>query len=79
MLSNSLVLMGEIGGNDYNNALMERRSISEIRTYVPSVINAISEATKVIKSTDSTVCICMGIYKLFHYNFSAVILLLARF
>lgn len=44
MFGNALFLMGEIGGNDYNNAFMDGRSVEEIRTFVPLVINAISSA-----------------------------------
>lgn len=44
VLGNSLFLMGEIGGNDFNYPLFIRRSIAEIKTYVPHVINAITSA-----------------------------------
>lgn len=44
MLGNALFLMGEIGGNDYYNAFIDGRSVEEIRTFVPFVINAISSA-----------------------------------
>ncbi|XP_058095675.1 GDSL esterase/lipase At1g28600-like [Magnolia sinica] len=37
----SLFLVGEIGGNDYNNPFLRRRSMEEIRTFVPLVINTI--------------------------------------
>lgn len=47
ILSNSLILMGEIGGNDYNYAFAQKQSIQEIRTYVPSVIDAIRQAVDV--------------------------------
>ncbi|KAJ0645437.1 putative sinapine esterase [Helianthus annuus] len=40
----SLILMGEIGGNDYNHALESGKSIAEVETYVPYVINAIISA-----------------------------------
>ncbi|KAJ4791733.1 GDSL esterase/lipase [Rhynchospora pubera] len=39
--STSLFLMGEIGGNDYNQPFLQNRPIEEIRTYVPDVIDAI--------------------------------------
>ncbi|XP_024987711.1 GDSL esterase/lipase At1g28580-like [Cynara cardunculus var. scolymus] len=41
LIGRSLVLMGEIGGNDYNHALVAGKSIDEIETYVPLVIKAI--------------------------------------
>ncbi|KAH7858330.1 hypothetical protein Vadar_022566 [Vaccinium darrowii] len=44
LLSSSLILMGEIGGNDYNGAFASRRSLQEIRSFVPIVIDAISSA-----------------------------------
>ncbi|KAI3719030.1 hypothetical protein L6452_19919 [Arctium lappa] len=44
LIGGSLVLMGEIGGNDYNHALVAGKSIDEIKTYVPLVIKAIVSA-----------------------------------
>ncbi|KAM0048906.1 putative sinapine esterase [Helianthus debilis subsp. tardiflorus] len=43
-LGHSLVLMGEIGGNDYNHALLAGKSIEELETYVPLVVDAIISA-----------------------------------
>ncbi|KAJ0668663.1 putative sinapine esterase [Helianthus annuus] len=40
----SLILMGEIGGNDYNHALESGKSIDEVEGYVPFVIKAIISA-----------------------------------
>ncbi|XP_027931133.1 GDSL esterase/lipase At1g28600-like [Vigna unguiculata] len=45
-VKNSLFLVGEIGGNDLNHALYIGKSIIEVKTYVPHVINAISSITK---------------------------------
>ncbi|KAM7525044.1 hypothetical protein LguiA_014946 [Lonicera macranthoides] len=42
LLGNSLVLMGEIGGNDYNHALLADKLLDEIQTFVNPVINAIA-------------------------------------
>ncbi|XP_050368995.1 GDSL esterase/lipase At1g28600-like [Argentina anserina] len=42
LLSRSLILVGEIGGNDYNHALLAGKSIEQIQTYVPLVIAEIS-------------------------------------
>lgn len=39
--------MGEIGGNDYYNALMDGRSVEEIQTFVPTVVNGIVLAINV--------------------------------
>ncbi|CAL5346148.1 unnamed protein product [Camellia sinensis] len=44
LLRNSLVLMGEIGGNDYNHAFDSGRNIEEIQSFVPPVTNAIGSA-----------------------------------
>ncbi|KAL6202473.1 hypothetical protein ACLB2K_026181 [Fragaria x ananassa] len=44
LLSSSLVLVGEIGGNDYNNALLAGKNIEQVQTYVPLVITEISSA-----------------------------------
>ncbi|CAN4091965.1 unnamed protein product [Withania somnifera] len=43
-LGNSLVLMGEIGGNDYNHPFSQGKSREEIQSYVPEVIMAIGVA-----------------------------------
>ncbi|XP_027367914.1 GDSL esterase/lipase At1g28590-like [Abrus precatorius] len=44
VLENSLFLAGEIGGNDFNYPLFGRKSIVEVKTFVPYVINAIASA-----------------------------------
>ncbi|KAK1424791.1 hypothetical protein QVD17_20129 [Tagetes erecta] len=41
LIRRSLILMGEIGGNDYNHAFESGKSIAEVEAYVPFVINAI--------------------------------------
>ncbi|KAG8067482.1 hypothetical protein GUJ93_ZPchr0005g15851 [Zizania palustris] len=40
-LSNSLFVVGEFGGNDYNAPLFAGRSMSEVRGYVPQVVSKI--------------------------------------
>lgn len=47
LLRSSLILMGEIGGNDYNHAFESGRSIQEIRSFVHLVVNVISSAIDV--------------------------------
>ncbi|XP_062189953.1 GDSL esterase/lipase At1g28570-like [Phragmites australis] len=42
LMESSLFLVGEIGGNDYNQALFQGRSVDEVRTYVPDVVAGIS-------------------------------------
>ncbi|KAF9589551.1 hypothetical protein IFM89_025584 [Coptis chinensis] len=44
LLRNSLFLVGEIGGNDYNYPFFKGRSSQESRTFVPKVIDAVSSA-----------------------------------
>ncbi|KAI3764921.1 hypothetical protein L2E82_14938 [Cichorium intybus] len=44
LIRHSLFLMGEIGGNDYNHALLTGKSIDEIGAYVPFVIETIISA-----------------------------------
>ncbi|KAL5698010.1 acetylajmaline esterase [Ranunculus cassubicifolius] len=39
---NSLFLVGEIGGNDYNNPFLQGEDVEEIHKLVPTVINIIS-------------------------------------
>ncbi|KNA22038.1 hypothetical protein SOVF_037680 isoform A [Spinacia oleracea] len=43
-LAKSLILMGEIGGNDYNWALSQRNSMDEIYKMVPGVVHVIKMA-----------------------------------
>ncbi|MCD7464971.1 hypothetical protein HAX54_000305 [Datura stramonium] len=43
-LGNSLILMGEIGGNDYNHPFSEGKSGEEVESFVPAVISAIGLA-----------------------------------
>ncbi|KAF5761786.1 putative sinapine esterase [Helianthus annuus] len=40
-IGRSLILMGEIGGNDYNIPLSKGKSIDDVRSYVPLVIDTI--------------------------------------
>ncbi|RDX75056.1 GDSL esterase/lipase, partial [Mucuna pruriens] len=44
VLRNSIFLMGEIGGNDFNFPFFQRKSMTEVKTYVPYVIKAITSA-----------------------------------
>ncbi|KAI3680774.1 hypothetical protein L6452_35550 [Arctium lappa] len=49
-LKRSLILMGEIGGNDYNHAVIAGKPIEELESYVPLVINTIiSTITELIE------------------------------
>ncbi|KAI3498703.1 hypothetical protein L1887_34482 [Cichorium endivia] len=42
LIGQSLILMGEIGGNDYNHALIVGKTIQDIKSYVPFVISTIA-------------------------------------
>ncbi|WOL00300.1 hypothetical protein Cni_G09013 [Canna indica] len=46
LLNSSLILMGEIGGNDYNHPFFQGRKPDEVRAFVPSVVGAISSAIR---------------------------------
>ncbi|XP_057548268.1 acetylajmalan esterase-like [Amaranthus tricolor] len=43
-LQKSLVLMGEIGGNDFNGPFSQRKPISEVSALIPKVVNTIKDA-----------------------------------
>ncbi|KAI3795456.1 hypothetical protein L1987_38111 [Smallanthus sonchifolius] len=43
-IGRSLILMGEIGGNDYNIPLLKGKTIDEVQSYVPLVIDTIVSA-----------------------------------
>ncbi|KAK1320336.1 GDSL esterase/lipase [Acorus calamus] len=47
-LKNALFMVGEIGGNDYNYAFIGGKSIDEVKTYVPQVVDAIIGAAKTL-------------------------------
>lgn len=46
-LHNSLFMVGEIGGNDYNYALFQGKTTDEVKKMVPQVVQAIKDAAKV--------------------------------
>ncbi|KAL9999305.1 putative sinapine esterase [Helianthus debilis subsp. tardiflorus] len=46
-IGRSLILMGEIGGNDYNFPLSTGRPVDEVQSYVPLVIDTIISAINV--------------------------------
>ncbi|CAA3030945.1 acetylajmalan esterase-like [Olea europaea subsp. europaea] len=43
---NSLFMVGEIGGNDYNYALFEGKSIQELEDMVPQIVGTIANAVR---------------------------------
>jgi hypothetical protein len=46
-LQSSLVMVGEIGGNDYNFAFFGNKSMGEVEKLVPGVVKTIIDAAKV--------------------------------
>lgn len=46
-LKHALFFMGEIGGNDYNYALFEGKTVAEVKNMVPGVVQTIIDATRV--------------------------------
>lgn len=49
-LSRSLVIVGEIGSNDFLYSFSQGKSIQEVRTYVPSLVRETIEVTRVSPS-----------------------------
>ncbi|XP_052188953.1 acetylajmalan esterase-like [Diospyros lotus] len=45
-LKNSLFMVGEIGGNDYNYALLQGKSIEQVMSMVPEIVQEITDAIK---------------------------------
>ncbi|GFP95605.1 acetylajmalan esterase [Phtheirospermum japonicum] len=45
-IGNSLVLMGDIEGNDIGYALTQGKTIKQVRKYVPAIVKAIIDATR---------------------------------
>ncbi|XP_058096253.1 GDSL esterase/lipase At1g28650-like [Magnolia sinica] len=43
LLEKALFLVGEIGGNDYNYAFIQGKSIEEVTTFVPNVVHKIKD------------------------------------
>ncbi|XP_071706972.1 GDSL esterase/lipase At1g28570-like [Rutidosis leptorrhynchoides] len=80
LIQHSLVLMGEIGGNDYNHALMAGKSIEEIKTYVPLVVDVITSAiTELIDMGAKTLLVpgnlpigCSSVYLTIYYGSDSV-------
>lgn len=47
MIGNALILIGEIGGNDYNYPFFGHKNIEEVKELVPLVISTISSTITV--------------------------------
>ncbi|GER33404.1 GDSL-like Lipase/Acylhydrolase superfamily protein, partial [Striga asiatica] len=72
-LNKSLILMGEIGGNDINYPLAQGKSLEEIKTYVPFIIQAIANATREIIIAGASQIVISGNFPFgcFPYTLSA--------
>ncbi|KAF2317098.1 hypothetical protein GH714_011748 [Hevea brasiliensis] len=62
----SLFMVGEIGGNDYNYAFFQGKTIDDLKTMVPDVVKAIKDAVvqaiKELQEDHSNVTIVYGDY-----------------
>lgn len=47
MIGNALIIVGEIGGNDFNYGLLVGKSLDEIKPLVPLVISTVSSVITV--------------------------------
>ncbi|XP_055801028.1 acetylajmalan esterase-like [Solanum dulcamara] len=63
-LKNSVVIMGEWGGNDYYNCFFQRKQIPEVRTYVPFVVAGIMRGIKEVIQLGATRVLVPSIYPL---------------
>ncbi|KAK1625882.1 hypothetical protein QYE76_000197 [Lolium multiflorum] len=59
-LGGALFLVGEIGGNDYNYAFFQKRSIEAVKAYVPQVVKSIMDFTKEVIELGATQIIIPG-------------------
>ena len=46
-LKNALFMVGEVGGNDYNYALFQGKTMEEVESRVPDVVRVIKDAVRV--------------------------------
>ena len=47
--NNSLFVVGEFGGNDYNAPLFGGKAMAEVRSYVPEIVDRIASGVEVSK------------------------------
>ncbi|XP_073136826.1 GDSL esterase/lipase At5g03980-like [Henckelia pumila] len=59
-LHKSLFMVGEIGGNDYNYAIFQGKSMDDLRSMVPDIVNVIVEAVKKVISYGATRVVVPG-------------------
>ncbi|XP_058226175.1 acetylajmalan esterase-like isoform X2 [Rhododendron vialii] len=54
-LKKSLFIVGEIGGNDFNYALVEGKNIEEVKSLVPDAVKAITDARAISYGADRVI------------------------
>ncbi|WOL00968.1 GDSL esterase/lipase [Canna indica] len=59
-LERALILMGEIGGNDYNNAFFQGSTIDDVKSFVPQVVERIISAAKEVMDMGATQLVVPG-------------------
>ncbi|EOA19691.1 hypothetical protein CARUB_v10003448mg, partial [Capsella rubella] len=59
-LKQSLFMMGEIGGNDYNYGFFQGKPMEEIRSYIPHVVGAITAAAREVIRTGAVNVVVPG-------------------
>ncbi|CAO2839196.1 unnamed protein product [Amaranthus hypochondriacus] len=59
-LQKSLIMMGEIGGNDFNGPFHQRKTIEEVSKLVPGVVKTIKDAVEEIISLGATNIVVPG-------------------
>ncbi|XP_051128511.1 GDSL esterase/lipase At5g03980-like [Andrographis paniculata] len=59
-LETALFMVGEIGGNDYNYAIFQGKSMDEVRSMVPEVVAAILKAAKKVIEFGATRIVIPG-------------------
>lgn len=60
--STSLFLLGLIGGNDYNHALLQNAPFEEVKTFLPDVINALREAATTLIQLGAKTIVISGTF-----------------
>ncbi|XP_052626306.1 GDSL esterase/lipase At1g28590 [Lactuca sativa] len=64
LVGRSLIMMGEIGGGDYNNIVMDARPIKEIESSIPLVIDSIISAVIELIDLGAQTLVVPGIFPL---------------
>ena len=69
-LRNSLFMVGEIGGNDYNYALLQGKSIEQVTSMVSEVVQEITNSIKVFFFMSCFLISIAIIHSFFMFNLS---------